>query len=83
VAEDDRRTVAGNLDYVLGGVGTRSGEVCDDDLVDGAAIVVEKFAEGGRPGAEIAFQGDEGGGNAGGIGAGQAYDANGAAAGWS
>ena len=49
VPQDDGRAMAGDFDHVFGGVGTRRGEVGDDDFIDHAAFVVEQFAEGGVP----------------------------------
>ena len=39
VPQDDRRSVGGNLDDVVGGVGMRLGEIGDDDFVDAVALV--------------------------------------------
>ena len=59
--QHDGRAMAGDFDYVFGGVGTRRGEVRDDDFVDDVAFVVEQFAEGRGPGTQFALQRDQGG----------------------
>ena len=50
VAQHDGRTVAGDLDQVLGGVGARRGEEGDHHLVDGVAVRVEQLRQVRLPG---------------------------------
>ena len=57
VTQNDRRAVAGDLDYVVGGVGVRLGEEGDDDFVDALACGgIDQFAEVRAAGLELVLR---------------------------
>jgi hypothetical protein len=80
VAQHDGRAVAGDFDDVFGGVRTRRGEICGDDLVDTLAVVIEQFSERGGARSEIRMQFQEGAGDGNRLRAGETNYANSAAA---
>jgi hypothetical protein len=58
VAKDYGRTVAGDLDYVFGGVRAGCGKESDDYFVYQVARCVGQFTEGGAPGGKGAVEAD-------------------------
>ena len=81
MTQHDGRSVAGDLDDVLGRVGPRRGEVRRDHLVDGVAFAIEQFGKLRLPGLPLRADAQDRFGDAAGIGAGQAHDSQSAATG--
>src|SRR5258708_25867900 len=75
MAQDHRRAVSGDFDYVVGSVGVRFGKISDDDFVDTLMLIVvwsvhsrrlgfNKFSQHCSPRFEIMLEAQHGQNNA-------------------
>src|SRR5215472_3090264 len=98
MAQDDGRSVAGDFDDIVGGVGVRLGEVGDDDFVNSGGALLRgttaggrlsvvrggfhEFAEDSASRLQIVLQTEHSKSDGAGIRPGEAHDTEAAAAGW-